>query len=59
MFASLKAAYSGLVDALNGHTATIKQADRKVRDFYGLDEPEAPPVNLITAPEAEPKGRKR
>lgn len=49
MFRKLKDAYSNLVAAINGHTDTIKQADRKVRDFYGLDDPD---VNLL--PPAEP-----
>lgn len=54
MFSALKNAYANLVAAINGHAKTIREADTKVRDLYGLDEP----VNLLPPAEKEKAGKK-
>lgn len=60
MFRSLKDAYASVVAALTGHAATILEADAKVREFYGLDEPDSPAIGqLPPAREGEPVTRRR
>jgi hypothetical protein len=42
MFARIRAAYALLVEALTDHAASVRQADKRFRDFYGLEDADAP-----------------